>query len=100
MKEKDFLLLSSLFGFNHTINEIIEKIRKSDFDDGIYRIDIHFYTHLNKRFAPLMRKGLVEVVGHKPGKTRGFEKVWALTQFAETAIVSRLPINKEYQLSA
>jgi len=100
MKENDFLILSNLFGFQHTINEIIAKIRRADFDDGLYRVDIHFYTHLNKKFAPLMRKGFVEVVGQKPGKTRGFEKVWALTPLAEAAILSRLPKNKEYQLSA
>lgn len=100
MKEKDFLLLTTLFGSTHTINEIIEKIRRADFDEGIYRADIHFYTHLNKRFAPLQRKGFVEVVGQKPGKTRGNEKVWALTPLAESAIVSRLPKNKEYRLSA
>lgn len=99
MNELDFLVLNSLYGFRHTANECIQKIKDNDFEEGIER-NTHFYTHLNKKFAPLVRKSLVEHVGYKVGESGREEKVWALTLNAEIFILSQQTKNDPQQISA
>lgn len=88
METRDYLILSSLLNSTRTANETIELIRRNDFKDGIYREYIHFYTHLNKRFDQLKKKGLLIQCGKKkvPG-TRGEQKTWTLTKLAETMVL-------------
>lgn len=84
MKRNEELLLKTLLPHAHgaTANEIIKKIRRDDFDNRIFREPIHFYTHLNKRFAPLERKGLIKQIGTKKGPSNRMEKVWVITKHA------------------
>lgn len=103
MKETDFLILESLIKSAHTANESIEHIRRTDFENDIYRMSTHFYTHLNKRFAPLNRKGFIELVGYKSGPKGRDEKVWQLTAKAYAVINTKNRINKinvDFKLSA
>ena len=78
-KDRDVIILRSLNGYTHTANETIEVIRRFDFENAIYRENVHYYTHLNKRFAPLQRSGFITQVGTKIGQTNKTEKVWSLT---------------------
>lgn len=91
---KDVLILSKLSGYRHTANETIESIRRFDFENGIYQDNVHHYTHLNKRFAPLQRAGLITQVGTKKGKTNKTEKIWTLTKKAD-ALLQRLQSETE-----
>lgn len=86
MKLNDQLILEKLLRSTHTANEVIEKIRRSDFKDGVYRSKIHFYTHLNKRFDPLRKSGFLTIVGRKKGPTGREEKIWAITKLAEAKL--------------
>lgn len=86
-QHKDVLILRNLKGYKHTANETIELIRRVDFVNGIYQDNVHYYTHLNKRFAPLKRANLIVQVGTKIGKSNKTEKVWALTKKAESFLL-------------
>ena len=72
------LVLDGLQGGNFTANELIGNLYKSDIKQGLVRTDWKFYNHINKRFAPLERKGMIKVVGYKTGPTGRTEKVWSL----------------------
>ena len=85
---RDELLTDQLEYGNFTANEVIEKIYKSDIKSGLFRTDWKFYNHLNKRFAPLHKKGVISIVGYKRGPTGKTEKVWGLTKPAGTNVVS------------
>ena len=57
-------------------NQIINKIYTADIRNGLNRKDWKFYVHLNKLFAPLNRKGLIEHKGFIAGENQQ-EKVWS-----------------------
>jgi len=76
---RDHLLLSNLDRGKFTANEVIHSIYRNDVKNGIARTDWKFYLHLNKRFAPLSRRGLVAQVETKMGPSKRLEKVWGLT---------------------
>ena len=86
MKENDLLILKNLLQKTRTANEVIESIRRTDHEEGVYRMKIHFYTHLNKRFDPLKKAGLLTHVSYKKGPSNREEKTWALTKLAESQL--------------
>lgn len=69
------LILKHLGSNSLTANEVIKIIQQVEMRDGVDR-DIHFYTHLNKYFSPLEKKGAIAVVGEIIGPTNREEKVW------------------------
>ncbi len=85
---KDLLILKNLLRSQHTINEVIEKIRKYDFKKNTYRKNVHFYTHLNKRFDPLKKSGMIVHVGYKKGPSGRDEKLWELTDMANAKLLN------------
>lgn len=86
--ERDLLLLSFLSNKNVTANETIHSIYRYDVKNGLLRADWKFYLHLNKRFAPLTRKGLIMQIGTKVGPSNRPEKVWGLTALGASAVQS------------
>lgn len=86
MKENDLLILENLLQKPRTANEVIESIRRNDHEEGVYRMKIHFYTHLNKRFDPLKKAGLLMHVSYKKGPSNRDEKTWSLTKLAESRL--------------
>ena len=77
MTNKDKMLLKALGKKPRTANEAIERIWNNDMEKGIERPRKWvFYTHLNKRLAPLEKAGVIRNVGHKKGDTGRLEKLW------------------------
>lgn len=87
MSQNDLLILSHFKGSTHTANELIEKVRRADHESGVYRMSVHFYTHLNKRFDPLKKSGMLTHVGYKRGPSNRDEKLWKLTLKAEALLM-------------
>lgn len=99
MGPKDLLILKNLKNSTHTANEVIEKIRKEDHETGVYRMSVHFYTHLNKRFDPLKKSNMLTHVGYKRGPSNRDEKTWALTKLAESHLAN-LEVQEQHNLAA
>jgi len=80
--DKEHLVLRGLLGGDFTANEIIEDIYKRDVRSGLFRTDWKFYNHINKRFAPLEKRGFIFTTGYKIGPTGKNEKIWSLRKTA------------------
>lgn len=60
-----------------TANEVIDRIFDKDWSDRNF-MGWKYYVHLNKLFAPLAKRGLIEQVGDKVGPTNKLEKLWMI----------------------
>lgn len=87
--DRDLMLLSFLFSKSITANETIHSIYRHDVKNGLVRADWKFYLHLNKRFAPLSKKGFIKQIGTKVGPSNRAEKVWGLTALGTSAVESK-----------